>query len=84
MKTYKAYRFVDKDPAIDKFRTIVQDHFGTRNFGRKHLSEIEAAGGPAASTMVGWFFGKTRRPQNPTMEAAGRALGFERVWRKMR
>jgi hypothetical protein len=32
--------------------------------------------------MQGWFRGKTRRPQNATIEATGRALGFKRTWVK--
>ena len=31
-----------------------------------------------------WFEGKTKRPQNATLEAAGRALGYHRVWRRMK
>jgi hypothetical protein len=30
--------------------------------------------------MAAWFFGATKRPQNATLEAAGRALGMKRVW----
>jgi hypothetical protein len=32
--------------------------------------------------MHNWFFGTTRRPQSATLEAAGRALGYKRVWVK--
>jgi len=28
-------------------------------------------------------FGETRKPQNATIEAAGRAMGYQRVWQKM-
>ena len=45
-------------------------------------SPIKESGGPAAGTMANWFFGKTYRPQNATLEAAGRALGYRRVWQK--
>lgn len=78
---YKAYLFRSKDPAIDELRTVVEDHFGHR-VTRKDLKEIEEGGGPKTNTMGGWFFGKTRRPQNPTLEAAGRALGYRRKWVK--
>lgn len=80
---YRAYLFRAKDPAIDELRTIVEDHFGKRVNG-KQLKEIKEAGGPSVGTMRGWFFGKTRRPQNPTLEAAGRALGYRRTWVKMK
>jgi hypothetical protein len=82
MKTYSAYRFTTKDPCIDEVRTLVEDHFGRRVNGRD-LSEVKDAGGPAAGTMASWFFGKTRRPQSATIEAAGRALGYKRKWVKM-
>jgi hypothetical protein len=82
LPTYKAYVFRTKDPAIDELRTVVEDHFGHR-VTNKDLKAIEEDGGPKLGTMRGWFFGKTRRPQNPTLEAAGRALGYQRKWVKM-
>jgi hypothetical protein len=82
LPTYKAYLFRTKDPAIDEFRTIVEDHFGHRVTG-KDLQKIKEEGGPSVAAMRGWFYGKTRRPQNPTLEAAGRAIGYRRQWVKM-
>jgi hypothetical protein len=81
MKTYNAYRFKGKDPAIDVYRTLVEDHLG-RRVNSKDLGKIEDDGGPGAGTMKAWFFGKTIRPQNATLEAAGRALGYSRKWVK--
>jgi hypothetical protein len=81
-KLYGSYRFTTKDPAIDEIRTLVEDHFGRRVNG-KDLGAVKESGGPAAGTMAAWFFGKTRRPQSATIEAAGRAIGYQRVWRKM-
>jgi hypothetical protein len=79
---YKSYVFRDKDPAIDILRTLVEDHFKER-LSSKNLNKITHGGGPSLGCMQAWFFGKTKRPTNPTLEAAGRALGYERVWRKM-
>lgn len=79
---YSAYRFRTKDPAIDEFRTVCEDHFGHR-VTRKDLKAIEEGGGPKVGTVANWFFGKVLRPQNPTLEAAGRALGYKRRWVKM-
>ena len=45
--------------------------------------KIQEQGGPSKAAMRGWFFGKTRRPQSPTIEAAGRAIGFKRKWVRM-
>ena len=91
MKTYKAYLFRDKDPVIDEMRTIIQrETNGTypakdRDRALKHgMKEIAGSGGPTYTAMRSWFFGKTRRPQSATIEAAGRALGYKRVWEKMR
>jgi hypothetical protein len=75
--------FRGKDPAIDALRTIVEDHFG-RRVNSKDLQKIEEDGGPSVGCMRGWFFGKTRKPQNPTLEAAGQSIGYERVWQRKR
>lgn len=82
-KTYQSYMFKTKDPVIDELRSLVEQTFGKRVAGDS-LKHIEEAGGPSTSCMRAWFFGKTRRPQNPTIEAAGRAMGFMRVWQKMK
>lgn len=81
MKLYKSYVFRNKDPAIDELRTLIQDTYGNK-LGYTELHDIEVRGGPSTGTMHNWFFGKTRRPQSATLEAAGRALGYKRVWVK--
>ena len=81
--TYGAYLFRSKDPCIDELRTLVEDHFG-RRVNSKDLGSVKEAGGPSTGTMGAWFFGKTRRPQSATLEAAGRAIGFKRQWVKMK
>lgn len=80
---YKAYLFKDKEPVIDLTRTLFEDVYG-RRIDTKMLAEIEQNGGPTVGCMRGWFFGETMRPNNVTIEAAGRALGYERQWVKMR
>jgi hypothetical protein len=80
---YGSYRFRDKDPAIDAIRTVMQDHFRKRNLSAEDYAEVKEQGGPSSSCVKSWFEGKTKRPQNATLEAAGRALGYHRVWRKM-
>jgi hypothetical protein len=82
MKLYRSYNFRAKDPAIDALRTVMQDE-GLK-IGYATYKQIEEDGGPAAGTMYNWFQGKTRRPQNAALEAAGRAMGFQRVWQKMK
>jgi hypothetical protein len=78
---YKSYMFRDKDPAIDELRTVIADAMGER-VNKKTLKTITESGGPTKGCMSGWFFGKTKRPQNATLEAAGRALGYRRVWQR--
>jgi hypothetical protein len=80
MKLYRAYPFRDKDPAIDAFRTVLQDKLGTRNPTRKQMKIVEVNGGPIVQTVYNWLEGDTRKPMNCTMEAAGRAVGKMRVW----
>lgn len=82
MRLYSAYLFRDKDPAIDEFRTVAQDHFGKRNLTHEDYEEIHEQGGPTGGCVKNWFEGKTKRPQNATLEAAGRALGYRRAWVK--
>lgn len=81
-KSYSSYMFKTKDPVIDELRTLAEKHYGKRVNGSA-LREIQEAGGPSAGCMRAWFFGKTKRPQNPTVEAAGRAMGWKRQWVRM-
>jgi hypothetical protein len=81
MRTYKSYLFRGKEPVIDETRTLIQDVYGERVNGRI-LSDIEKNGGPTKGCMRGWFFGDIQRPQNVTLEACGRAMGYRRKWVK--
>lgn len=83
LRLYKSYMFKSKDPVIDELRTIFEDHFGAR-VNHHNMKEVEENGGPSVSCMVGWWKGETKRPTSATVEAAGRAMGFQRVWRRMR
>ena len=67
---YKSYSFTDKDPVIDKLRTL-RERTGLTN------AQISEKSGVAASTLYGWFDKKTRRPQHPTVMAVVRGMGFE-------
>lgn len=80
---YRSYVFRDKEPVIDMTRTLFEDVYGEK-VNPRMLRDVASKGGPSAGCMAAWFFGKTRRPANATIEAAGRALGHERVWRRMK
>lgn len=82
MRLYQSYMFRGKDPAIDEIRTVMQDHFGHRNLTKDDYKTVQEEGGPSKGTVKAWFEGKTKRPQNATLEAAGRALGYHRAWVK--
>jgi len=83
-KLYKAYLFRGKEPVIDELRTMISDANGGEKLSNRQLVKIEREGGPSTAAMRGWFFGKVKRPQSAGVEAAGRALGFKRVWQKVK
>lgn len=74
---YNTYSFRDKDPEIDRLRTLAQKD------GRK-WTKIALEAGLSPSTPRNWFIGKVRRPQSAAIEAFGRACGYRRDWVKIR
>jgi hypothetical protein len=75
LRLYSSYNFVDKDPIIDKMRTMINRE------GLKR-SEISAVSGISATTLHNWFDGKTKRPQYATVMAVIRSLGYRQVFTK--
>jgi len=67
---YKSYVFKDKDPVIDRLRTIVADE------GVKY-SEIAEGSGVSSTTLYNWFEGATLKPQFCTVMAVARSLGYD-------
>ena len=80
MRLYRSYMFTNKDPVIDEMRTLLQDQYGSGKLTHKSLKNVEEAGGPTPTTIQNWLYGDTKRPQNASIEAAGRAIGMKRVW----
>jgi hypothetical protein len=80
---YKAYIFKDRDPVIDELHAMAEKHFG-HTIGGRDIAQINRDGGPSTGCIRAWFSNKTKRPRNDTIEAAGRAMGYERTWRRMR
>ena len=66
----RSYNFIDKDPEIDKFRTLWQ---------KEHIKESDLAvlSGLSASTVRNMFGGETRRPQHATFAKMAGAMGYE-------
>jgi transcriptional regulator with XRE-family HTH domain len=74
---YRSYNFVNKDPVIDKVRTIVQDE--GLSYGEIHILSSVSDG-----TLRNWFEGETRRPQYATVAAVTSALGYTQEFKKAR
>jgi transcriptional regulator with XRE-family HTH domain len=70
LRLYRSYSFIDKDPVIDRIRTIVKDE------GLSY-QEIHFIAGVAAGTLKGWFEGEVRKPQYATIAAVTYALGYK-------
>jgi hypothetical protein len=71
-RIYRTYQYVDKNPVVDRVRTIVQDEKLFDKLGIVHeLSNV------SKSTLVGWFHGSTRNPQHHTVAAVVTAMGYE-------
>jgi len=75
MKLYKTYVFKDKDPVIDRVRTILQDE------GVSYYKAGEQSG-VSGSTIHAWMEGDTKRPQYSTIAAVVTALGYEIDFKK--
>lgn len=77
LKIYRSYNFRDKDPVIDKVRTIVED-------SGESYKTIHEESDVSVTTLWNWFEGATKRPQFATVNAVGRALGYELQFVKLR
>jgi hypothetical protein len=74
LRLYRTYRYIDKDPVIDKVRTVIQDEGLFKN-----LRLVHELSGVSRTTLDNWFHGDTKRPTNPTIEAVLTSLGYERI-----
>jgi hypothetical protein len=72
LRTYRTYSYIDKNPVIDKVRTLVQDEGLIKKLGIVH--EIS---GVSTSTLDNWFNGTTRSPQHATIAAVITSLGYQ-------
>lgn len=76
--TYKSYRFINKDPMIDKLRTVLQGAFPGQKRGMKiQYSAASLASGVKEGTLRNWFEGETKRPQFATLCAVARGAGYD-------
>jgi transcriptional regulator with XRE-family HTH domain len=79
LRTYRTYRFIEKDPVIDKMRTLVQDEGLYKN-----LQAVHEISGVSAATLHNWFHGDTRQPRHSTIAAVASSLGYEEQFVKAR
>ena len=66
----RSYNFIDKDPAIDEFRTIWQKD-------RIKETDLAVLAGLSPSTVKNMFGGQTRKPQHATFAKMAGAMGYE-------
>ena len=78
------YRFVERDPdmewicnAITESRLKPSEVIGLVYESTNHQLMLHY------KTVDNWLNGKTKRPQNYTLTAVARALGYDRVWTKI-
>lgn len=79
-KKKEGYRFIDKDPDMD----MVVAAIGNSGLSSEKIEALTISIGRkvSASTIVGWTYGRTKRPQNFTLNSVMIALGYEREWKK--
>ena len=76
LKVYKHYNY-QIDPQMVELVKLMKDE------GQK-ASEVSRESGVSPGTITNWAKKKTRRPQNFTLEAAGRSIGYRREWTKIK
>jgi hypothetical protein len=72
MRVLRTYRYTDKNPVIDKMRTVLQDE-GLF----KHLTIVHEISGISTSCLHALFHGATRNPQHRTVAGVMTSLGYE-------
>ncbi len=71
---YRTYNFTNKNPVIDKVRTVLQEE---GFFSKKKRYQLHQLSGVAVATYDGWFEGDTKNPTHATIAATITALGYE-------
>jgi hypothetical protein len=77
-QSWLAYSFVDKDPELDMVKFAIEESGMTLE---QIEAETEKAGHKVSRyTLLNWYYGETRRPQNITMNTVMAVIGWERPW----
>jgi hypothetical protein len=80
-RMYRTYRWLktEKNPVIDKVRTVVQDEGLYKN-----MTALHEISGVSVGALNGWFFGDTINPQHGTIMAVLTSLGYEEQFVKQK
>jgi len=80
----KGYRFTDRDPAMVELCQMITDSGWSVTRLTAEVRKVSSGMcSLSPSTVSNWLSGKTKRPQNYTLNWAGFALGYERKWRRV-
>ena len=77
-QSFLAYSWTDKDPELDFVKYAIEDSGMT-------LEQIERETEKnnhkvSRYTLMSWYYGSTKRPQNATMNSVMAAIGWDRPW----
>jgi hypothetical protein len=78
---YRCFNFTEKNPVIDRMRTVLQDE---GYYSKKRRNVLHKLSGVSVSTFEGWFEGDTRSPRSETIYATMGALGYKEEFVKVR
>jgi hypothetical protein len=77
---YTGYRWADLDPVMESLcHAIDQSGLKAWEISQKTYDVTRGVATVASSTINNWLTGKTKRPQNMTMDMVGFAIGKQRV-----
>lgn len=80
----RGYRFTDRDPQMVELCNIIhQSEMSVPEICQKVASVTKGVYRVGQGTVYNWLNGKTRRPQNQTLNWVGFALGYERKWTRI-
>jgi DNA-binding transcriptional regulator YiaG len=68
----RGYRFVDRDPILDEISRLITD-------SGLSAQTIAMRSGVTARTITNWQNGRTKKPQNLTVDHVLIALGYRRI-----
>jgi hypothetical protein len=75
LRVYRTYNPLgQKNPVIDKMRTVLQDE---GMFAKKRRQILHEISGVAVTTFDGWFEGDTINPRHETIMATMSSVGYE-------